>query len=259
MTRWIACAAVLVAWFGCQEAREHPPGASLGCEAGQNCVSPPPVGSGTGGTSGAAGAPPVDAGTTDIEGSIDLIVGDDFLAATDFVDVATVQVGGVSGDYDGQSFSLAAVPVAIQEWASIVPLPGEALTTHQPIDTTQAGPFQLYLVARTPLELVYASLTNPTTIAPGTAQVVLRFLAPNGAPVSGVTVSVTAEAIAYDVAGGYSDVVTETGPAGTALLVNVPALAEPVKKLVQVQANSLGSLDLLVQADAVTLADVVVQ
>lgn len=250
--------------YGCQDV-DHPPGADLKCQADANCVKPPPSGvtpdSGGPTDGGTAG----DAGTTTVEGTVAIFTADDFVTATAFADTATIEMESatlapISTGYDGVSFSLAGVRVATDVWATVFPSASDALTTVQLVDTTQAAPVQLFLVPESILQVIYGVLTNPTVPAAGSAQVVLRFVdATSGDPVSGVSVSHAAETIAYDANGTYSDDVFETGQSGIAILVNVPALQTAVKSAVQVDdGSSVGAVDVLMRADAVTLVDIAV-
>jgi hypothetical protein len=248
---------------GCQKEDERPAYLEVECEAGTKCHDIPPVGGGSGGTSGEAGSGDAagDA-STDVSGTVALLTGDDFENAIVYPDPATVELdvraATVTASYDGAGFTAPGVRVGTDLWARVVPSPGDALPTLQPIDTTAGAPLGLLLVPRSTLELVYGLLTAPTAPADGTAQVVLQFLdATTLAPLEGVSVAHGAEAIAYDAGATYSDSLVATGPRGFAILVNVPAVQIASLQKVQITLGStVGAIDVLMQSNAVTLADV---
>jgi hypothetical protein len=262
----LAFAAGAAVAAGCQKEDERPAYLETRCEAGVQCHDIPPP-SGSGGSSGSSGEggnldAPGDA-TTSVTGTVALLTAEDFENAVVYPDPATITLDTdgadpVDASYDGTSFSASGVRVGPDLWATVAPSAGDAMPTLQPLDTTTGDPLALLVVPRSTLELVHGLLTVPTAPADGTAQVVLQFFdAATLAPLEGVSVSHGAEAVAYDSGATYSDSETATGPRGFAILVNVPAVQIASTQKVQVTANgTVGVVEVLMQSNAVTLADV---
>jgi hypothetical protein len=250
---------------GCQQADDRPALIQVQCEAGANCHNPPPVGSG-GSSSEAGGDAPGDASSTEVSGTVALLTSDDFDSAIAFTDTATIEMESVSGApltafYDGASFTLEEVRVGTDLWGAVLPAPGDAMPTLQPLDTTQPSPLKLLVVPRSTLELVFGLLSAPTVPTDGNAQIVLQFRdATTLAPIEGVSVAHTAEAIAYDAGATYSDSETATGARGFAILVNVPAVTATTQQKLQITVGgTVGPLEVATRSNAVTLADVFIQ
>lgn len=255
--------------FGCQKVDERPAYIDTQCEAGAKCGEPSPVGVGNGGSSGGGGDAEADAsGGVEISGSVIAISSDDLTSAIPFFDPASIEVESpsgaiVSGAYDGDSFLVSGALQSTGTWATVRPtFPGDALPTLQPVDTTIPSGLQLLVLQRSVLELIYGVLTTPTAPADGSAQLVLTFLnAATGQPLQGVSVfHDAAEVIAYDAGGSYTEEVTQTGPRGIALVVNVPAVSQRATQKIQIQtATTSGTLELVLQAGSVTLTDVLIE
>jgi hypothetical protein len=256
----------VLASLGCRQAEDRPAYVSIECDAATQCAIPPPLGSGSGGGGGQPGDATSDAATSSVSGSLALITDGDFTTAIAFTDPAIVEMESGSGtpveaSYDGSSFTLHGVRLGNPVWATVRPTTGgnDAMATLQPVDTSSPGPFELLLVSRSVLELVYGVFAIPTLPSADRAQVVLRFLdAATGKPVAGVAVThPAAETVAYDVAGSYSDAAGASGPLGMAILVNLPALSpQAVQKLQVSTAAGARAIELPLLRDAVTLADV---
>jgi hypothetical protein len=261
------CLLIPVAWsaaVACASKHDRPANAQLNCEAG-NCT-PPPSGGGVGGKDGGTSDAPVDApGGVVVAGSVKLITSDDFATAVPFPDPAKVEMEGatgltVEGTYDGTAFSVSGVLSSPVVWATVTPSVATAMPTIQPAATDTGGDIELHVVQPSVIDTVYSLLTIPVTREVGAAHVVIRFLdATSGNPVTDIAVSHAGEVVAYDDGGSWSDVATGTGAAGYAVVVNVAPGAGPSKqKFVFTSGTLSGGVDLLVEPDAVTLADVLV-
>ena len=118
----------------------------------------------------------------------------------------------------------------------------------------------LYLIPASTIDLIYGLLSFPVAREVGRAHVVLRFVdATTGDPIEGVTVSHVGETVSYDTGGSWSDVQTGTGSLGYAVLVNAPAQSNRTKQKVSFDTGTVsGSLDIAMQSDAITLADIAI-
>jgi hypothetical protein len=137
---------------------------------------------------------------------------------------------------------------------------GAYLPLLQPLDSEQSADLSLYIVPASTIDLIYGLLSVPVVREVGRAHVVLRFLdAQSGDPIEGVTVSHIGETVAYDTGGSWSDVQLGTGSLGYAVLVNAPAQSNLSKQKVSFDTGSVsGSVDIAMQSDVVTLADVAI-
>lgn len=266
MTRSIALAGLLsLAAAGCSPKDDRPANANIDCDAGK-CFDPGPGGGG--GAEGGVDAGPLEGGDApagvSVSGSVVLLTGDDFLTSVPYGELATVRLDGASGipvegAYNGATFTVDGAAEGQGIWATVTPKASSVLPTLQPADTT-APPLELYVVPASTIDTIYAFLSIPAQREPGAAHVVLRFLnAQTGVPVTGVTVSHKGEPVAYDTGGSWSDTAPGTGVGGYAVVANVTSAKVANKQIFQINAPSASSgIDILVQPDSVTLADVLV-
>jgi hypothetical protein len=258
-------ATLLVSGCG-QKAQEHPPNANTDCDGGPGCAYIPPTtgggGKDGGGVTDAAGDA---AGSVSVGGTIVELTSDDFFTATAFTTPSTVRFEGASGvpvetQYNGTSFSIDGVLADLGVWATVTPSTAIALPTVQPVDTTTGQSVELAVVPGATIDLIYAVLTAATTRQAGAAHVVVHFIDSNGAGVQGVSVSHGSDIVAYDSGGSWSDLAQATGPAGFAVVVNVPTGSSAVKQsFTFTTATDSAGVELQLEPDSVTLANVLVQ
>lgn len=247
----------------CQKEDEHP--ANLGsCESSTNCGKPPiPIGGG-GGDAGVTDSAVTDAPGSAISGSILVLTDDDFTTGLPLPGLATVSVEGangisVTGNYDGDKYSVSGVKIDSPVWATVEPQPADGLPTAQPLNTTATDVLDLVTVQGSTLDLIYNVLPTLVTRDPGMAQIVLRFVDEQGAPVPGVLVEHLGEVVVYDAAGTWTDDAVGTGDQGFAIVSNVAPASGPAKQTFSFTVNSVTSgAELWVEADTVTIADVLV-
>jgi hypothetical protein len=177
-----------------------------------------------------AGAP---SGTTkDLSGDVGLLTEDTFTQVIAFTETATVFGEGsgarVSGSYDGTDFTLADVLVGSSVFMAVRPA-DTTLTfdTISDVDTTPAS-VTLPVVQRSVIEDIFLSLTTPTQVATGAAQIVVRVIGTDGVPVPGVGIGApSAELVAYSTLGSWSDTETATDVSGLAVIGNIVAASFP--------------------------------
>ena len=271
MRAWLFVApAVTLMAFSCQEDRERP-GAAQICDPNDPlCKKVPPGGTGTGGSGGAAqdgggatgGIDAASSGT--LGGQVIALTADNFDTGIKFSDVAVVESTDDKGQpvstlYDGQSFTLENVAIGTEVWVSVSPQAGFAfLKTWQPVNTYVFADVDLLMSSTQTVEQIYALLTAPTTRTQGRAHVVLRFIDSNSkAPLAGVTVTHQNDVVAYSDAGTWSDSLSGTGSDGFAVVVNAQAQGTEAKQPFFYDTGSTtGKVDILVQADALSITDV---
>jgi len=251
---------------GCQQPREHP-AALPQCDGGPGCVEPPPLGSG--GATGADRVVEVPADQrTNVTAEVMRITREDFTSTSPFGEPVEIRAEGAGGvevvaQSDGTNpVELENVAVGPQVWFGVFPTnPAsvDAMPTIEPLDTRVSRDVELHVIAGSVLDQIYDVLTNPTTRAPGAAQVVLRFVLASDRtrPVSGVSVHAdNAETFVYDAAGSYSDVTGATGPAGVAIVANLAAGAVARDVPIAISGPVSTLVEARVLAGAVTFGEV---
>lgn len=260
--------ALLLALVGCAEERERP--ANVGnCPPEQpNCATIPPKhgGGGAAGTGGGGGSGA--ATNAELSGTVLGVVADDFVSSVAFIGTATVEAYGpasatLTTAYDGQVYAFPSIPKAPEVWLRVAPdAPGVFVSTLQPVNTETTAQANLLVVSGSVLDETYALATLPEVRELGRAQLVLRFVdGDTNQPLAGVSVAHQGEVVLYDVAGTWSDLQGVTGDGGYAVVVNAAAQSFVAKQKVTFQLGSslLGSVEVAVRADTVTLADVVLE
>jgi hypothetical protein len=262
---FLACALAL----GCSDHKN--PKSDLACgETG--CLKGPPIGGGgesgsdAGLGDGSIGDATFDAaeGVT-ATGSVTQFQADDFASTIPFGDPATIRFEGASGvpvegSYNGSTFNVSGALPSAATWATVIPATtNTALPTIEPVNTASKLPLELHVIPPSTIDLIYNFLSIPEARDPGHAHVVLHFVDKTTLdPVIGVTVTHAGEAVAYDSAGNWSDVEPGTGEAGYAVVVNVATTTVPAKQIFKYSsAVASGGVEILVAADSVTIAQVV--
>ena len=264
----LVAASLLVA---CQKADEHPPALDTTCPPeNPNCHDLPPLGGGGTKDGGTGGGTSSDGGVagegTTLTGNVAALTSEDFQSGVNYGDVATVSADAADGGtatatYQGGSFTLTGVMPTPELWVTVTPaVVGEYLPTLQPLSSEADADVTLYLIPASTIDLIYGLLSFPVAREVGRAHVVLRFVdATTGEPIEGVTVSHVGETVSYDTGGSWSDVQTGTGSLGYAVLVNAPAQSNRTKQKVSFDTGTVsGSLDIAMQSDAITLADIAI-
>jgi hypothetical protein len=264
---FLACAGLVAA--SCAKERERPGPAGTHCGDDPRCVINPPIGGGgSGARDGGVGDSGFLDGSASINASIVLLPTDDFRTSQAFEALAQVRAeapngGEVSGAYDGQNaVELAGVALGPQVWFTVIPNldPLEAMPTIVPVDTLQDPEPVLSVVPATTLEFIYELLAAPTTRQPDAGHVVLRFVRADNPsqPVEGVSIGQsTAEIVAYDTGGGWSEIDGATGAFGMAVLANVPAVPLPGSdQVVTVRGPVETAVRVRIARNAVTLGEV---
>lgn len=198
---------------------------------------------GTGGGLGEGGAGSSDRIT--LTGTIVQFTETQFVQVTGFTGPGTLEVYGPSGlpttgTFIDGGFTLPDVEITLPDvesssvvWALARP-DSEALhyPTWTPVPAVANRQTTLPLVLRSLIEEIMSSLAVPAIPEPGTAQVVLRILDSNQAPLAGVTVaSPGAQLVVYAAQGTWSEVETATDVTGLVLLGNIAASAVPGNEL----------------------------
>lgn len=262
MRRLFAAFLALPFVFACQKEEEHP-GNLQSCESSTNCSKPPIHGGGGGDASVTDGAVS-DAPGSSITGSILVLTGDDFATGIPLPGLATVSVEGesglrVTGNYNGDQYGVTGVKLGNPVWATVEPQPADGLPTAQPLNTSSFDTFDLVAVQGSTLDLIYNVLPIVLTRDPATAQIVLRFVDDQGAPIPGVLVEHLNETVIYDAGGTWTDDALGTGDQGFAIVANVAAGSGPTKQTFSFTVNSVTSgAELWVEANTVTITDVLV-
>lgn len=262
MTRFFAAFLALPLLLGCQKEEDHP-GNLTSCESSTNC-SKPPIHGGGNGDSGITDGAISDAPGSAISGTILVLTDDDFTTGIPLPGLATVSVEGesglsVTGNYNGAEYGVSGVKIGSPVWAKVVPQPADGLPTAQPLNTLSADTFELVTVQGSTLDLVYNVLPTVLTRDPATAQIVLRFVDDQGAPIPGVLVEHQGEVVVYDAGGTWTDDALGTGDQGFAIVANVAAGSAPTKQTFSFTLNSVTSgAELWVEAGTVTITDVAV-
>jgi hypothetical protein len=160
----------------------------------------------------------------------------------------------------GSLFTLNGVRATRTAWLVAAPTgASDLLPGLYAFDATTASNVTIPLVRRSSLEMVSGTLTTYTTLDSGKAQVVLRFVDPNGLAVSGVNVSLDgAERVAYDVGVGYSDDATATGTRGLAFLFNVDSAKTPAVRALQLRGTVTGEIGIWVSTGVTTAQNLLV-
>lgn len=268
----VACAALLLA---CSSNDEHAPPASGDC-TGRCTVDFSPGSNSTGGTSGGNGN--LDAGITDAGGdgrAFDasgvlgggVAVFDDalFTRTVAFSGTGTVTLygtGRVTAPFTDGTFSVTGVEPRQDLWALLqrTTTTLDVLPTFQRVDgTLPTGELRFFRASV--IAEIFVGLTQPTTVDPNLAQIVLRFATTQGAPVTGVQVQQkpASSIVAYDTDSSYSDSFTATNNRGIALIVNAPAQPLPGTdtEITYASGTKLGAKLVRIAQGAVTLVDVV--
>jgi len=262
---WVMVSAILA--LACGQDPDHPANIAVNCADG-GCGGPPPKGGG-GTKDGSTTDTGTEGGDADVGvsqgGTIVELTGDDFVTSIPFATAATVRFEGASGlpvegPYDGSAFAVDGVKYGVSVWATVTPSTAVALPTVQPTDTTGGQGIELAVVPGTTIDLIYSLLSIPQQREAGAAHVVLRFVdATSGAAVAGVSVSHGTNVVAYTAGGTWSDIVQVTDAFGYAVVVNVATGSGPTKQTFQFSsATDSGGLELQVEPNSVTIADVLV-
>jgi hypothetical protein len=171
--------------------------------------------------------------TKNLSGDVGLLTEDTFTQVIPYTEPATVFGQGagtsrVSGSYDGTDFTLTDVIDGSSVFMAVRPADTVlAFDTISIVDTTQAS-VTVPVVQRSVIEDILQSLTTPTQVATGAAQIVVRVIGTDGVPVPGVGISAsTAELVAYSTIGSWSDTETATDVSGLAVIGNVVAASFP--------------------------------
>jgi len=173
--------------------------------------------------------------TTSVSGKLQLLTGFDDASATAWGDGTRVTFAGagtasVTEEFTGTSlYSMSGVLQSPRTRALLEPLvTGDVLPTLRFIDTRIATNRALNLVRSTSLDLALSQLSFAPTVNTQSAQIVLAAIDPDTSlPLAGVKIkAAAAQFIAYQLpSGAWSDLVSETGTSGLAMLVNVTVAA----------------------------------
>lgn len=236
------------------------PGCSVDC--GQPGKGGPGAGSGGSDGSGGMGGAPV---ATDLTGVVVAMNDEAFAQTAAFSGAATVfaesptLAQGVSGTYDGASFSLADALQDRRAWVAVRPDDVAAfIDTISYQDTTETS-VTAPLVSRALLQEIYFNLSTPAELAANAAQLVVRVFEANGAGVVGVTANTTAGTFAaYSADGTFSETETVTDGQGIIILGNIAATRFPGSEFVlRLGGAAEAELTVRIAQGAVTLVDVV--
>lgn len=234
--------AVASASFGCSDEDERPAG--IGDCEGVYCTNPggggsttPTPDAGTDAATDADAGEDVQINVADVSGSIVRLADEGFSDPLPFTGWGYLRYPTPSGDEQvdfgadaGPGFSAAGV-VTGDGWFTVVPdsalLDGglvDVMPTYAYLRVPEGGAtqFEIPVLDRTFLSILYAGFLQPTTVRGDAAQVVVVFER-DGQRVPGVEIPSypTAEMVAFDVGAGLSTEATATGNDGVALLVNV--------------------------------------
>ncbi len=229
-------AMVVLSTVSCGNSEERAPG--VGDCTGVLCGNPGGGGSTTPTPEAGVDADPEqdaeqDAAVVELSGGVVRLVEETFTQAVPFEAWGYLRVPTATGDEQvdfggdaGVGFSVAGV-VPGDGWFTVVPdsvfLDGVMPTyAYLQVPEEGASDFEIPVVDRDVLTVLYASLAPPAVVRSDAAHVVVVF-EKGGQRLSGVRVSShpTAEAVAYDQGVGFAADATETGPNGVVLLVNV--------------------------------------
>jgi hypothetical protein len=124
----------------------------------------------------------------------------------------------------GQSFRARGVLAAESLWVKVTPDATAFLPTIQRVNSLDAAPEKLVVVARALMDSAFSGLASPVLMDPSAAQIIIMFADRSGDPIPRLSLAVPgAEAIAYRAGGGFNDVTRETDASGLVLAANVPA------------------------------------
>lgn len=231
-----ACMAAALAFAACSDDESR--AARADCSGG-GCGGPGLIGGGgsTASDGGASdgGAVTDGAASTTLSGSVAVFADEQFVGVTSYAGGGTIDGPAPDGTRvsaqlsGGIPFSLPGVAARSNAWIGLRDSGFELMTSLWPVDTTAAGDVELAFVQRATMELIVSTLSNPVELDQDDGHVVLQFFNSSGSPLSGVRMTqiASADLVAYDDSGGYSDVLDETGADGRVVLFNVPALSYP--------------------------------
>lgn len=269
--------------LGCRESEPRPEALTCADPACSSYViAPRPVSSEPAGAAGAAGQGGAGGGggmptaTTRLAGTVLELTGGDLGVVQPLFGQVRVRAESVDGGEPAETaprsdggYELDGAPLARGLWVAVgafeSPPSAVYLDTLQPVDSTGAGPTDLYVVPREAMEALAASayLVSPQELEPARAHVLVRFVDRDGAPTAGVRITFPAPSevpAAYDGGGVYSDGLEETSDQGAAVLLNLAAPAWPGASGT-IQAEYAGSRFLFqvqLAADSVSLVTAVV-
>jgi hypothetical protein len=270
-------------------------GSDGGCSSNAGLKAPPPCTSkcvgaaadqgaaagstGAGGSGGAAGTGGVGGSGITITGTVVELDTPDFMTQAAYSGQATIQVpqlggGTVQGTYGGAGGGgtnmfdiMMAAPSSQLQWVFVendVTTGAMVYSTWSQATFSTCGQvLQLPVVNIQTLTDVATQLATPTTLSPGAGQVIL-FLTmgtPTGPPIADATLTnpLNGATIAYDQGPGvYSSDATETGTAGTVLVLNAPVSVGTALNLsFQFGTGAPESFSVPVSSDAATVATLV--
>lgn len=254
--RWSVCWVCCLLLGACSEDADRPPTEPT-C-SGPDCAVPPggraPA---TGGTDGAAGAPGDE--RLSLTGSVIQYTEDQFVQVASFAAPGTIQVlepsGGVAlGDFSGGSFVVPDVEAAPALWTLAEPASSALHFATWTLIDTRPAELTLPVVARSVMDDILNVLTVPAVPLAGTAQVVLRIVAPNGMGREGVIVAApAAQLVVYAAAGTWSETEPTTDATGFVVLANVAASGVPGNDMqVALGGAATGQYTVRVANDALT-------
>lgn len=229
-----------LAWccFGCASSDSRP--AALGDCTGAGCLpgggqSTPGADAGDSGAAADGEAGPDATATTTLSGNLTLLSDQFFQEPQPLFGSGSLHVPTPSGDQiipygvDGGVGYQAQNVLVGPNWFSVFPDDSladagiSAFPTWSWLDVPPDGSdsFDIPVIDRNVLAVMYAGLENPTAPQADAAQIVLIFESA-GQRVSGVSITdhPTSETVAYDFGVGYSSTATQTSVAGVAILVN---------------------------------------
>lgn len=254
-----------VGMVGCSAESDRPP-SRPSCTADE-CGVPPGSGisaSGGGTGSGGQGGSSGDELVT-LTGSILQHTEDQFLQPSSFTGPGLLEAFGPNGSLregtfvDG-TFTLPDVRASQSLWVLARPA-SEAL--HFPtwtfVNASSDVQVSVPVVLRSVIEEIMNAITVPAVPLQGTAQVVLRVLDANRAPLEGVTVAApAAQLVIYGALGTWSETEVGTDPTGLVVLGNVSASAVPGNELeITLGGAGSGSFVLRVANDTLTFVHLV--
>jgi hypothetical protein len=259
--------ATLLWMTACSDSNSHPPFCNdKKCiPSGETTINA----SSSGGADGAGGATTSQAGSgtiVSITGQVVEVQDPDFGVSTANASSGTYTVtaptaGGTLFDtVVASTFTLDGVAWSKSAWLAARPATaGQFWPGLVAFDSTTKTSVVVPVVRKDSLDLVSNVLTTLTTLDTSKAQVVLRFIDPNGQLVSGVTVAmIGAERIAYDAGNSYTDDAKSTGSKGLAFLFNVGAAATPMPSTVNLSGVVAGQINVWIQNGTATAADILV-
>ncbi|MRG90543.1 hypothetical protein [Polyangium spumosum] len=235
---------------------------------GEGCVNPSGGGTNTGGGGGAGGQGGQGGElSSDVTGNVGVLNEASFTVIGPYAGAATIFATSSSGQLLEAPYSDTITSFTLPSVVSGTPwifvrdetVGGTGiLSTHSAVQVPRLGSVTLPVVDRNVLQSIASTLPAPLVIDSSRAQLIIK-ITRGGLPLSGVTLTtpLPGAEIVYDTGVGlYSNQITQTGPAGVILALNVvaPDVAE-IRTFTLTDAAQIGFVvELPIQAGAATVA-----